>query len=805
MAAQNPENQQSFLQRMFGARPKPAPASFPQPKKPPSGSFPPGSEEAYLAALPVAAFGAPVDNYFSNFFEDLNDLAIQGRVVHSDKLNLRTVLGRGKSKGDWLKEIDTETDPTKQEALKTAYNEWEGDARYSVIKPALKDYFSPGRYISRTGKSLVYQYVWNNYLADRFLKGAVEKGYGIAEEVKYGGVEGIKVDYLEPTYPPTGGPKRGLLKVEGKDVYLRDNGGNLVNFHIDPRTGKRVEDKVGTADNYGRIIEIKDPGGRVINIKYTPLKDHPELRNAGVWRGNLDRLVKPTGSSDPTLSAVMGISEKDRPFLERWFSPKTFRSGLFSGTGRLGEWRSFLDHPFTYAFGKFIYREYPLPGGKGGFGLRKLPGPWKLLRGRGVLREVQKHGVFGGFTRALYKGQVKPPVVTAVKTVGARAGKAAGKAAGQVIGGGIRKIIAAVVRQIITKGLAALGSVAGPIGTAIGYIAGFIVTRFFKWIVLIGCGCIFLFLGLVGFIIFIIITFFFGFAPIKGEAAEIPPSLLAIEKKVSCAGSAFGGSCQIEKGAIGLAALVSYTITVTNNSDKPAASIVVTDTFSEPLGVESSYLLASLEPGASDTKTYSVITIPNTSSERIISNTASVAGVIDGKSEAGSESTAQVIVGEPPDTIPCGWPASGNISTLFGEPTIAEEHHSGVDIAANGDDVRNGQAVYSSLSGTLDFVESRGSGVAVTFISTVGGKNYSATYRHLHANVFTNWKSKGGSRIAGGTLIGFTNPGAIPKLSSGTHLHYETRVDGELVDPLKFTGNAVSGAEVTAGGCWWRP
>src|SRR3989344_2072169 len=795
MAAQNPENQQSFLQRMFGARPKPAPASFPQPKKPPSGSFPPGSEEAYLAALPVAAFGAPVDNYFSNFFEDLNDLAIQGRVVHSDKLDLKTILGRGKPKSEWLKEIDS-ADPSSKAAIEAEYQNWENNARYSVIKPALKYFLSPGRYISRTGKSLVYQYVWNNYMADRFIKGAIEKGYGIAETDDRGN---IRVEYLEPT----GGRKTGSLRVDGKNVYLHETDPVTGKTVLD-KDGKPVEEKVGTADNYGRIIEIKDPGGRVINIKYTPLKDHPELRNAGVWRSNLDRLVKPTGSSDPTLSSVIGISEKDRPFLERWFSPKTFRSGLFSGTGRLGEWRSFLDHPFTYAFGKFIYREYPLPGGKGGFGLRKLPGPWKLLRGRGVLREVQKHGVFGGFTRALYKGQVKPPVVTAVKTVGARAGKAAGKAAGQVIGGGIRKIIAAVVRQIITKGLAALGSVAGPIGTAIGYIAGFIVTRFFKWIVLIGCGCIFLFLGLVGFIIFIIITFFFGFAPIKGEAAEIPPSLLAIEKKVSCAGSAFGGSCQMEKGAIGLAALVSYTITVTNNSDKPAASIVVTDTFSEPLGVESSYLLASLEPGASDTKTYSVITIPNTSSERIISNTASVAGVIDGKSEAGSESTAQVIVGEPPDTIPCGWPASGNISTLFGEPTIAEEHHSGVDIAANGDDVRNGQAVYSSLSGTLDFVESRGSGVAVTFISTVGGKNYSATYRHLHANVFTNWKSKGGSRIAGGTLIGFTNPGAIPKLSSGTHLHYETRVDGELVDPLKFTGNAVSGAEVTAGGGWWR-
>jgi len=786
MAAQNPENQQSFLQRMFGARPKPAPASFPQPKKPPSGSFPPGSEEAYLAALPVAAFGAPVDNYFSNFFEDLNDLAIQGRVVHSDKLDLKTILGRGKPKSEWLKEIDS-ADPSSKAAIEAEYQNWENNARYSVIKPALKDYFSPGRYISRTGKSLVYQYVWNNYMADRFLKGAIEKGYGIAETDDRGN---IRVEYLEPT----GGRKTGSLRVDGKNVYLHETDPVTGKTVLD-KDGKPVEEKVGTADNYGRIIEIKDPGGRVINIKYTPLKDHPELRNAGVWRSNLDRLVKPTGSSDPTLSSVIGISEKDRPFLERWFSPKTFRSGLFSGTGRLGEWRSFLDHPFTYAFGKFIYREYPLPGGKGGFGLRRLPGPGKLLRGRGVLREVQKHGVFGGFSRVLYRGQIKPPIA-AVKVVGGRAGKAAG----QVIGGGIRKIIATVVRQIITKGLAALGSIAGPIGTVLGYIAGVIVTRFWKWIVLIGCGCIFLFLGLVGFIIFIIITFFFGFAPIKGEAADLPPtpSVLAIEKKVSCADGTSGSSCQIEKGAIGLATLVSYTITVTNNSEKEATSIVVTDTFSEPLGLDPSYLINSLQPGASDTKTYSVITIPNTNTERIISNTASVAGVIDGGSVAGGESTVQVIVGEPPDTIPCGLPASGYISSLFGP-----EHPLGIDVAAGSDvDRVNGQAVYSSLSGTLNLVENRPSGVAVTINSAVAGKNYSITYVHLHANVYTNWKSKEGTRIFGGTLIGFTKPGESVA-SSGTHLHYETREDGTLVDPMKFTGEVASGTNVSAGGCWW--
>ncbi len=801
MAAQSPENQQSFLQRMFGARPKPAPAPFPRPQKPPSGSFPPGSEEAYLAALPIATFGAPVDNYFSNFFEDLNDLAIQGRVVHSDKLNLGTILGRGKSRSDWLKEIDN-ADSASRQSIEDAYRVWEDNARYSVIKPALKDYFSPGRYISRTGKSLVYQHIWNTYLADRFLKGAVEKGYGIAEEVKYGDVEGIKVEYLEPTYPPTAGSQSGVLSV-GKDgkVYLYDASGHLISKDAQ---GNRVS--VGKADNYGRIIDLKDPGGRVINIKYTPLKGHPELRNAGVWRDNLDRLVKPTGSSDPTLSAVMGISEKDRPFLERWFSPKTFRSGLFSGTGRLGEWRSFLDHPFTYSFGKFIFREYPLPGGKTGFGLRRRgfsPGP-KTFFGesfRDVSKEIQKHGVFGGLTKALYQGKVKPPVVTAVKTVGARAGKAAGKAAGQVIGGGIRKIIATAVRQIITKGLAALGSIAGPIGTAIGYIAGFIVTRFFKWIVLIGCGCIFLFLGLVGFIIFIIITFFFGFAPIKGEAAELPPtpSVLAIEKKVSCAGSAFGSSCQIKKGATGLAAFVSYTITVTNNSEKEATSIVVTDTFSESLGVESSFLIASLGGGASNTKTYNLVSIPNTSSERIISNTASVAGVIDGQSEAGGESSAQVIIGNPPDTIPCGWPASGSISSLFGP-----DHPLGIDIAAStGDDAANGQAVYSSLSGTLTLVENRPSGVAVTINSAVAGKNYSITYVHLHANVYTNWKSKEGTRIFGGALIGFTKPGESVA-SSGTHLHYETRENGNLVDPMKFTGVVASGTNVSAGGCWWK-
>lgn len=100
--------------------------------------------------------------------------------------------------------------------------------------------------------------------------------------------------------------------------------------------------------------------------------------------------------------------------------------------------------------------------------------------------------------------------------------------------------------------------------------------------------------------------------------------------------------------------------------------------------------------------------------------------------------------------------------------------HKGVDYAAP-----TGTKVWAAGSGTISFIgRQRGYG-KVIYIKH--GKKYMTVYGHL--NGFRKGLKKG-SKVSQGDIIGYVGQTG---LATGPHLHYEFRIKGKHVDPLKHT------------------
>ncbi len=124
-------------------------------------------------------------------------------------------------------------------------------------------------------------------------------------------------------------------------------------------------------------------------------------------------------------------------------------------------------------------------------------------------------------------------------------------------------------------------------------------------------------------------------------------------------------------------------------------------------------------------------------------------------------------------------PAQGIITSKYGERVhpiaVQRSFHTGIDIAGN-----KGDLIMASLSGK---VVSAGwyNSVYGNVVIINHGNNIQTFYAHLdQVNVEV------GQDVMGGGIIGkMGNTG----LSTGTHLHFEIRVNGEHVDPLKRIKN----------------
>jgi murein DD-endopeptidase MepM/ murein hydrolase activator NlpD len=128
---------------------------------------------------------------------------------------------------------------------------------------------------------------------------------------------------------------------------------------------------------------------------------------------------------------------------------------------------------------------------------------------------------------------------------------------------------------------------------------------------------------------------------------------------------------------------------------------------------------------------------------------------------------------------PNGWtlPVEGTITSEFGHRTSptsgAPDNHTGLDIAAPG-----GTPIQAAKDGTVKFAgEQGGYGNLVIIDHGDGTETYYAHASALH--VQPGQQVKAGDVVAS---VGTTGN------STGNHLHFEIRQDGQPVDPRPFLG-----------------
>jgi murein DD-endopeptidase MepM/ murein hydrolase activator NlpD len=135
-------------------------------------------------------------------------------------------------------------------------------------------------------------------------------------------------------------------------------------------------------------------------------------------------------------------------------------------------------------------------------------------------------------------------------------------------------------------------------------------------------------------------------------------------------------------------------------------------------------------------------------------------------------------IGEKKDILartPSIWPTNGWVTSQFGyrrSPfTGQRELHKGLDISAP-----TGTPIYASASGKVVKVEKDhgyGKNIMVDH-----GSGIVTRYAHL-----SNYAVKKGDQVKRGQLIAYVgNTGR----STGPHLHYEVRLNGVPVDPLRY-------------------
>jgi len=125
--------------------------------------------------------------------------------------------------------------------------------------------------------------------------------------------------------------------------------------------------------------------------------------------------------------------------------------------------------------------------------------------------------------------------------------------------------------------------------------------------------------------------------------------------------------------------------------------------------------------------------------------------------------------------MPSIWPASGTVTSEFGEIRLTHIHR-GIDISNN-----TGTPVRSTANGTVIAVGTSGNmgkRIMIYHGTDENGNTYVTVYAHL-----SQFKISVGEKVSQGDLIGLMgNTG----LSTGTHLHYEVRVNGIKVNPRYF-------------------
>lgn len=129
-------------------------------------------------------------------------------------------------------------------------------------------------------------------------------------------------------------------------------------------------------------------------------------------------------------------------------------------------------------------------------------------------------------------------------------------------------------------------------------------------------------------------------------------------------------------------------------------------------------------------------------------------------------------------STPSIWPVQGWLSSRFGYRTspftMQREFHKGLDISAP-----QGTPIYAPAKGKVTFSgRDGGYGIAITVDH---GSGMTTRYAHLHSMAVKNHQ-----KVTRGQLIAYVgNTGR----STGPHLHYEVRLNGVPVNPMRYILN----------------
>ena len=158
--------------------------------------------------------------------------------------------------------------------------------------------------------------------------------------------------------------------------------------------------------------------------------------------------------------------------------------------------------------------------------------------------------------------------------------------------------------------------------------------------------------------------------------------------------------------------------------------------------------------------------------------TAAMSGVATYGIARGTVRTASLADWERLSRQPNLWPVAGHITGYFGErvdPFNGEgAYHSGVDISTN-----YGSAVLAPADGTVVFADTMsgyGRLVVVQHANAI-----STRYGHL-----SGFTVMVGQQIQRGDIIGYVG---LSGRSTGPHLHYEVRLNGNPINPYNFLPN----------------
>jgi murein DD-endopeptidase MepM/ murein hydrolase activator NlpD len=131
----------------------------------------------------------------------------------------------------------------------------------------------------------------------------------------------------------------------------------------------------------------------------------------------------------------------------------------------------------------------------------------------------------------------------------------------------------------------------------------------------------------------------------------------------------------------------------------------------------------------------------------------------------------QVTTGPPDSSSGFIWPVNGPITSPFCEPRPWEACHPGIDIG-----VPSGTPIHAVADGTVSIAGPEGGYGNYTCIDHGGG--LSSCYAHQESIAVSV-----GEQVSQGQVIGISD---CTGLCFGPHLHFEVRVNGQVVDPMGY-------------------